>query len=87
MYVSYNGIMLLWRTRRYPTCWIVESEHFSDFMHHKEIACELDFNRWVGSILLFLLSAHHLIDAYFLTTKGDQRMRLLTRLYGIVLVC
>ena len=30
-----------------------------------------------------LLSAHHLIGAYFLTTESDKRMRLLTRLYGM----
>ena len=63
--------------------YMVKSEHFSDF-HIKEIACKLDFNRWVGSTLPFLLSAHHLIGAYFLTTEGDKRMRLLTRLYGIL---
>ena len=34
----------------------------------------------------FLLSAHHLIGAYFLTTKADKCMRLLTRLYGIALL-
>ena len=45
--------------------------------------CELDFNRWVGSTLPFLLSTHHLIGAYFLTTESDKRMCLLTRLYGI----
>ena len=61
--------------------YMVKSEHFSDF-HIKEIACELDFNRWVGSTLPFLLSAHHPIGAYFLTTEGDKRMRLITRLYG-----
>ena len=37
-----------------------------------------------GSTLPFLLSAYHLIGAYFLTTEGDKRMRLLTRVYGIV---
>ena len=29
-----------------------------------------------------LLSAHHLIGAYFLTTESDKCMRLITRLYG-----
>ena len=39
--------------------------------------------RWAGPKLHSLLSAHHLIGAYFLTTESDKRMRLLTRLYGI----
>ena len=59
------------------------NRNISRLSHHKEIACELDFNRWVGLALPFLLSAHHLIGAYFLTTEGDKRMRLLSRLYGI----
>ena len=38
--------------------------------------------QWTWSIFNSLLSAHHLIGAYFLTTKSDKYMRLLTRLYG-----
>ena len=30
-----------------------------------------------------IFTPHHLKGAYFLTTKSDKRMRLLTRLYGI----
>ena len=40
-------------------------------------------NRWAESKLRSLLSAHHLIGAYFFTSEDDKRMRLLTRLYGI----
>ena len=54
------------------------------YTSQREIVCELDFNQWVGSTLPFLLNAHHLIGAYFLTTEGDKRMRLLTRLYSIL---
>ena len=36
-----------------------------------------------GAKTLSLISAHHLIGTYFLTTKSDKRMCLLTRLYGI----
>ena len=39
-----------------------------------------------GAKLHSLLSAHHLIGAYFLTTESDKRMRLLTRLYGICFI-
>ena len=39
-------------------------------------------NPWAESKLRSLLSAHHLIGAYFLAAEGDKRMRLLTRLYG-----
>ena len=40
--------------------------------------------QWAGPIFHSLLSAHHLIGAYFLTTESDKRMRLLTRFYGIL---
>lgn len=43
--------------------------------------------RWAESILHSLLSARHLIGAYFLTTEGDKRLRLLTRLYGTYVSC
>ena len=74
-----------WRShgeaRCYPPCWIVESEDFSDFTPRwRNCVCELDSNWWAGSKICSLLSAHHLIGAYFLTTKSDKM--LLTRLYG-----
>ena len=40
--------------------------------------------QWARPKLHSLLSAHHLIDECFLTTKNDKRMHLLTRLYGII---
>ena len=40
--------------------------------------------QWAGPKLDSLLSTHCLIGAYFLITKSDKRMRLLTRLYGII---
>ena len=39
--------------------------------------------QWMEPKLHSLLSAHHLIGAYFLTTESDKHMRLLSRHYGI----
>ena len=38
--------------------------------------------QWAGPKFHSLLSAHHLISAYFITTESDKCMCLLTRLYG-----
>ena len=70
--VDKHGVILHVGSLNRNTSWTSQGNH----------VCELDFNRWAGSTLPFLLSTHHLIGAYFLTTKGDKRIRLLTRLYG-----
>ena len=46
------------------------------------VALSSDGREWAGQKLHSLLSAHHLIGAYFLTSESDKRMHLLTRLYG-----
>ena len=55
---------------------------------HNLLAMQLSaqsYWQWAGPKFHSLLSAHHLIGAYFLTTESDKRMRLLTRLYGITI--
>ena len=43
--------------------------------------------QWVGPKFHSLLSTHHVMGAYFLTTtESDKCMRLLTRLYGILVI-
>ena len=60
---------------------------------HKLLAmCSIDWARartywqWAGPKIFTLLSAHHLIGTYFLTTESDKHMHLLTGLYGIHVV-
>ena len=40
--------------------------------------------QWAGPIFHSLLSAHHLIGTYLLTTESDKCMHLLTRLYDVM---
>ena len=87
-FCKYNGHE--WRSRESSTALSSISDRWnkdflrSDFTPRNRV-CVFDFNLnwWAGSKLYSLLSAHHLIGAYFLTTKSDKRMRLLTGLYGI----
>ena len=66
-FVNYNSSGL--HTHRLQTCWLVSSS---------ASLCQ----EWVGPKFHSLLSAHHLIGAYFRTTESNKHMRLLTRLYG-----
>ena len=86
-FYKYDGRSYEKQAQRYSPCQIIESEDFSDFTpRQRNYVCKLDSNWWVGSKICSLLSAHHLIGAYFLTTKSDKHVCVNQTLWYPILV-
>ena len=81
--VATNHALVEYVARRYPPSSLKLKSSRLQTRKSRVRTYKSDSDRWAWSKLYSLLSAHHLIGAYFLTTEGDKRMRLLTRLYGI----